>query len=106
MGEYVPLSVREGGRKARLRWWLGSVREAVALRLAPWLRGDRAQELARIEERLAAHESALRVLPALANQLDRAHERTEVQRATEREAQSRSKMGTSERTTGGSEGAD
>lgn len=36
---YTPLSVREGGWRTRLRRRSKLAREAVALRLAPWLRG-------------------------------------------------------------------
>jgi hypothetical protein len=35
---FVPLSVREGGRRARLGWWVKGWRERRALALAPWLR--------------------------------------------------------------------
>lgn len=41
---YVPLSVRYGPRRARLRWWLQGRCEALALRLAPWLAGPSAPE--------------------------------------------------------------
>lgn len=34
---YTPPSVRYGNRRAKLNWWLSSFREAIALRLAPWL---------------------------------------------------------------------
>lgn len=37
--EIVQLSVREGAWRTRLRWRSKLAREAVALRLAPWLRG-------------------------------------------------------------------
>lgn len=35
--EYVPLSVREGGWRKRFGWRVKGWRQAVALRLAPWL---------------------------------------------------------------------
>jgi hypothetical protein len=34
---YVPLSVRYGGRRKKIGWWLKGRRQAVALWLAPWL---------------------------------------------------------------------
>jgi hypothetical protein len=37
-GEWMPLSVREGGPWAKLEWRLKLLREAVALAIAPWLR--------------------------------------------------------------------
>lgn len=37
--EYVPLSVRHGSRWRKLTWRVKGWREAVALRLAPWLGG-------------------------------------------------------------------
>lgn len=40
-GEYVPMSVRHGSRRKRVGWMIASWREAVALRLAPWLTPDR-----------------------------------------------------------------
>ena len=36
---YVPLSVRYGGRRKKIAWWMKGVRERVALWLAPWLGG-------------------------------------------------------------------
>ena len=36
---YVPLSVRYGGPRKKIGWWLKGVRERVALWLAPWLGG-------------------------------------------------------------------
>jgi hypothetical protein len=36
--KYVPLSVRYGGPRKKLGWWIGTQREKAALRLAPWLR--------------------------------------------------------------------
>ena len=38
--DFVPLSVRHGGPRVRLGWWLKGRREAIALRLAPWLASD------------------------------------------------------------------
>jgi hypothetical protein len=37
--DYVPLSVRCGGRGVKLGWWAKGRRQALALRLAPWLGG-------------------------------------------------------------------
>ncbi len=34
---YVPLSVRYGGSREKLGWWLSGRREWLALKLAPWL---------------------------------------------------------------------
>ena len=34
---YVPLSVREGGRRKRFGWWVRGARHRAALKLAPWL---------------------------------------------------------------------
>lgn len=34
---FVPLNVREGGRRAKLRWWWGTQKERFALWLCPWL---------------------------------------------------------------------
>lgn len=36
---HVPLSVREGNRRKKFGWWLEGRREALAVRLAPWLAG-------------------------------------------------------------------
>jgi hypothetical protein len=38
---FVPLSVRHGGPRRKLGWWVGEQRERVALVLAPWLAGRR-----------------------------------------------------------------
>lgn len=38
---YVPLSVRHGNRRKRFGWRIQIRREALALRLAPWLRGPK-----------------------------------------------------------------
>lgn len=38
MARWEPLSVREGGRLWRLGWRWKGAREAIAVRLAPWLR--------------------------------------------------------------------
>jgi hypothetical protein len=35
---YVPLSVRYGGRREKLGWWLSTQRERLAVKLAPWLK--------------------------------------------------------------------
>lgn len=35
---HVPLSVRNGGRRKRINWWIKGKRQQLALRLAPWLR--------------------------------------------------------------------
>ncbi len=37
MGSWTPLSVRHGNRRARARWRLRGARNALALRIAPWL---------------------------------------------------------------------
>lgn len=39
MTGYVPLHVREGGRRDRFAWWVGGRRERLAVRIAPWLAG-------------------------------------------------------------------
>lgn len=38
---YIPLSVREGNCRKRFAWHVKGRREALALRLAPWLGGNR-----------------------------------------------------------------
>lgn len=59
MSIYVPLSVRHGNRRKKLGWWFSSRREAVALKLAPWLGGYRAELFNRVErERFEALELA------------------------------------------------
>lgn len=35
--KWVPLSVREGGRRKRLAWWISGRREDLAFWLAPWI---------------------------------------------------------------------
>lgn len=37
MHDFVPLSIREGSRRKRVRWGWLCVREWIALRIAPWL---------------------------------------------------------------------
>jgi hypothetical protein len=35
--DWTPLSVRDGNGRKRIAWWVKGRREALALKLAPWL---------------------------------------------------------------------
>lgn len=65
LGHYVPLSVRHGNRRARLRYLAQEARERVAKRLAPWIgtTGTTARHLDATIARLERIEADLEPIP-------------------------------------------
>lgn len=50
MSDYIPLSVRHGDWRTKLRWKVLGAREALALTLAPWMRTAGRQRIHEAEE--------------------------------------------------------